>query len=105
MEIPRNIFREKSKPCRWGGGFGRDDVVLLQRFAVQCGVSLRNAGGVKLQGAGAPTGAPFSRPLRFVGEVAVHPSTAISYHRHRGLLTSMQSGTLKCWLHSRCQAK
>lgn len=28
-----------------GGSFGRDDVVLLQRFAMQCGVSIRNAGG------------------------------------------------------------
>ena len=26
------------------GSFGRDDLALLQRFAVQCGISLRNAG-------------------------------------------------------------
>mgnify|MGYP007078257540 CR=1 FL=1 len=28
-----------------GGSFGRDDLLLLQRFAVQCGISLRNATG------------------------------------------------------------
>ena len=42
-----------------GGSFGRDDVVLLQRFAVQCGVSLRNAGGFTCSSA-APIGAMVS---------------------------------------------
>lgn len=28
-----------------GDKFGRDDVAILQRFAVQCGISLRNLGG------------------------------------------------------------
>lgn len=39
-----------------GGSFGRDDVVLLQRFAVQCGISLRNAGGTTYSATAAPTG-------------------------------------------------
>jgi hypothetical protein len=41
-----------------GGGraFGRDDLVLLQRFAIQCGISLRNAGSTSFSSA-APRGA------------------------------------------------
>lgn len=39
-----------------GGSFGRDDVVLLQRFATQCGVSLRNAGGAASFSSAVPTG-------------------------------------------------
>lgn len=41
-----------------GGGraFGRDDLVLLQRFAIQCGISLRNAGSTSFSSA-APQGA------------------------------------------------
>eukprot|EP00966_Prymnesium_polylepis_P060532 1404627-Prymnesium_polylepis.1 len=27
--------------------FGRDDLLLMQRFAVQCGISLRDAGGTQ----------------------------------------------------------
>ena len=38
-----------------GSGFGRDDLVLLQRFAIQCGISLRNAGGAQFTSA-APSG-------------------------------------------------
>ena len=38
-----------------GVAFGRDDLALLQRFAIQCGVSIRNAGGIHHSSA-APTG-------------------------------------------------
>ncbi|KAL3922618.1 MAG: hypothetical protein SGPRY_004494, partial [Prymnesium sp.] len=27
-----------------GGSFGREQLLLMQRFATQCGISLRNAG-------------------------------------------------------------
>ena len=47
-----------------GGSFGRDDVVLLQRFAVQCGISLRNAGGVtSVSVSAAPVGEVLSPKL------------------------------------------
>jgi hypothetical protein len=42
-----------------GGSFGRDDLILLQRFAMQCGVSLRNVGGRTFTSA-APTGIALS---------------------------------------------
>ena len=40
------------------GSFGRDDLALLQRFAVQCGISLRNAGSSASFQSASPTVGP-----------------------------------------------
>ena len=37
------------------GSFGRDDLSLLQRFAIQCGISLRNAGSSATFQSASPT--------------------------------------------------
>ena len=40
------------------GSFGRDDLSLLQRFAIQCGISLRNAGSSATFQSASPTVGP-----------------------------------------------
>jgi len=64
------------------GSFGRDDLVLLQRFAIQCGISLRNAGGSQFTQP-APQGAvltpratvPKTSPLPPAPPSGAHPAS------------------------------
>ena len=44
--------------------FGQDDLLLLQRFAQQCGISLRNARATQTFGSAAPTGALMAQSHR-----------------------------------------